>query len=40
MKLDATIMPLLCPDILDYIKGREDFQSVGEGELPIFELPQ
>ena len=24
MKLDATIMPLLCPDILDYIKGREE----------------
>lgn len=25
MKLDTTIMPLLCPpDILDYIKGREE----------------
>lgn len=24
MKLHATIMPLLCPDILDYIKGREE----------------
>ena len=24
MKIDSTIMPLLCPDILDYIKGREE----------------
>ena len=24
MKIDTTIIPVLCPDILDYMKGREE----------------
>ena len=28
MKIDTSIMPLLCPDILDYIKGREEVCKV------------